>query len=289
MERQGESNTPAGTPLVEVRNLRKEFGGRGTSMFRKGHTVAAVDDVSFDIRSGETLGVVGESGSGKSTTGYCLLQLIPPTAGSVKYQGVELTGLNWKAMRKYRRDLQIIFQNPYASLNGRRTIEDIVSEGMVIHKIGTRASRLAETERLLERVGISASQMERRPAEFSGGQRQRIVIARALSLQPSFIVCDEPVSALDVSVQAQILNLLKDLQEELGLTLLFIAHDLSVVRMMSDRIIVMKSGKIVEAGEAAAVYEAPQHEYTQSLLDAVLVPELHRQSRDRPAARAETQ
>jgi ABC-type oligopeptide transport system ATPase subunit len=288
MESRNASSTTADAPLVEVRNLRKEFAGRGSGFFKRGNTLTAVDDVSFDIHAGETLGVVGESGSGKSTTGYCLLQLIQPTAGSVRFRGVELTGLGWKEMRPYRRDLQIIFQNPYASLNGRRTVEDIVSEGMVIHKIGTPASRRAETERLLERVGISASQMTRHPAEFSGGQRQRIVIARALSLQPSFIVCDEPVSALDVSVQAQILNLLKDLQDELGLTLLFIAHDLSVVRMMSDRIIVMKSGEIVEAGPAAAVYESPQHEYTQSLLDAVLVPELGR-SRERSAAQLDAQ
>jgi ABC-type oligopeptide transport system ATPase subunit len=272
-----QDQSPA-TPLLEVRGLRKEFGVRRSHPLARAHSVTAVADVSFDVRSGETLGVVGESGSGKSTTGYCLLQLIRPTAGSVRFRGVELTGLDWRAMRPYRRELQIIFQDPYASLNGRRTIEEIVSEGLVIHKIGNPQSRRERVKHLLERVGISTSQMARRPAEFSGGQRQRIVIARALSLEPSFVVCDEPVSALDVSVQAQILNLLKDLQEELGLTLLFIAHDLSVVRMMSDRIVVMKSGEIVETGTAADVYENPQHEYTQSLLDAVLVPELQHQT-----------
>jgi oligopeptide transport system ATP-binding protein len=234
----------------------------------------AVDNISFEVRSGETLGVVGESGSGKSTTGYCLLQLIRPTSGSVFFRGVDLTTLNWRQLRPYRRELQIVFQDPFASLNARRTIEEIVSEGLVIHKIGTPASRRERTKQLLERVGISASQMARRPAEFSGGQRQRIVIARALALEPSFVVCDEPVSSLDVSVQAQILNLLKDLQDELGLTLLFIAHDLSVVRMMSDRILVMNHGQVVESGSATDVYDNPQDEYTKTLLDAVLVPDL---------------
>ena len=264
--------------LVEVTGLRKEFPARRTGLGSRGSTVAAVDDVSFDVRRGETLGVVGESGSGKTTTGYCLLQLIRPTAGSVRFRGVDLTQLDWRAMRPYRRELQIIFQDPFASLNGRRTIEEIVTEGLVIHKIGNAASRRERAKELLERVGISASQMSRKPGEFSGGQRQRIVIARALSLEPSFIVCDEPVASLDVSIQAQILNLLKDLQDELGLTLLFIAHDLSVVRMVSDRILVMKDGKVVEAGTATEVYENPKHEYTQSLLDAVLAPEVQQQA-----------
>jgi oligopeptide transport system ATP-binding protein len=263
-----------GAPMIEVRGLRKEFAGSRTRLFGRSAPVVAVDDVSFDVRRGETLGVVGESGSGKSTTGYCLLQLIRPTAGSVFFRGVDLTTLDWRQLRAYRRELQIVFQDPFASLNSRRTVEEIVSEGPLIHRIGTAASRRERTKQLLERVGISASHMTRRPAEFSGGQRQRIVIARALSLEPSFIVCDEPVSSLDVSVQAQILNLLKDLQDELGLTLLFIAHDLSVVRMMSDRILVMNNGRIVESGSAAAVYDSPQDEYTRTLLDAVLAPQL---------------
>jgi oligopeptide transport system ATP-binding protein len=270
-------------PLVEVRNLRKEFAGRRTGLLNRASAVAAVEDVSFQIQPGETLGVVGESGSGKTTTGYCLLQLVRPTSGSVLFRGVDLTTLDWRALRPYRRELQIIFQDPFASLNGRRTIEEIVSEGLVIHKVGTPASRRERTKEVLERVGISASQMARKPAEFSGGQRQRIVIARALSLQPSFIVCDEPVASLDVSIQAQILNLLKDLQDELGLTLLFIAHDLSVVRMLSDRILVMKDGKVVEAGTATEIYENPQHDYTHSLLEAVLVPQVQQQAvRTRP-------
>jgi oligopeptide transport system ATP-binding protein len=261
-------------PLLSVRGLKKYFPvKRGLLIDHTVDWVRAVDDVSFDIYPGETLGLVGESGSGKSTTGYCVLQLLKPTEGSVKFLGQELTTMKAKELREMRREMQIVFQDPYASLNPRMTVGDIVGEPLVIHGIGDRASRRRSAQRLLEVVGFNPDFINRYPHEFSGGQRQRIGVARALALNPRLIICDEPVSALDVSIQAQILNLLKDLQQEFNLAYLFVAHDLAVVRTMSDRIAVMNKGKIVEEGEAESVYSDPKNEYTKALLAAVPVPD----------------
>ena len=261
-----------GEVLLEVKNLKKYFPvKKGVLIERTVDYVKAVDDVSFEVRRGETLGLVGESGSGKSTTGYCVLQLLKPTSGSVRFRGQELTGLKADKLREVRRDVQIVFQDPYASLNPRMTVGDIIAEPLVVNHLGTRKTRRKTAERLLDVVGFSPDFVNRYPHEFSGGQRQRIGIARALALNPQLIVCDEPVSALDVSIQAQILNLLKDLQHEFGLSYLFIAHDLAVVRGMSDRIAVMNLGKIVEQGSADKVYGSPEVEYTQALLAAVPV------------------
>jgi ABC-type oligopeptide transport system ATPase subunit len=263
--------------LLEVENLQKWFPVRsGMILERTVDHVKAVDDVSFTIEEGETLGLVGESGSGKSTTGYCILQLLKPTSGSIRFQGTELTTLGREELRRTRRDMQIVFQDPYASLNPRMTVGDIVGEPLLAHKIGDRKSRRATVRNLLDVVGFDPSYVNRYPHEFSGGQRQRIGIARALALNPKLIVCDEPVSALDVSIQAQILNLLKDLQRDFGLTYLFIAHDLAVVRAMSDRIAVMNRGKLVEVGPAEQVYTSPQEEYTKALLAAVPIPDPRR-------------
>jgi oligopeptide transport system ATP-binding protein len=263
-----------GEPLLVVKNLQKYFPvKKGVLIDRTVDYVKAVDDVSFEIYLGETLGLVGESGSGKSTTGYCVLQLLKPTAGSVRFLGQELVGMRAKELREMRREMQIVFQDPYASLNPRMTVGDIVAEPLVVHGIGDRRSRRRSAEQLLEVVGFNPDFINRYPHEFSGGQRQRIGVARALALNPRLIVCDEPVSALDVSIQAQILNLLKDLQEEFNLAYLFIAHDLAVVRGMSDRIAVMNLGKIVEEGVAEEVYTNPKHQYTKALLAAVPVPD----------------
>jgi len=263
--------------LLEVKDLRKWFPvRRGVLIERTVDYVKAVNDVSFDIAEGETLGLVGESGSGKSTTGYSVLQLLRPTSGSVKFMGKELTELGPKALREVRRDLQIVFQDPYSSLNPRMTVGTTVEEPLVVHGIGTRRSREARVRELLETVGFNPDFTNRYPHEFSGGQRQRIGIARALALNPRLIVCDEPVSALDVSIQAQILNLLKDLQKDLGLAYLFVAHDLAVVRAVSDRIAVMNKGEIVELGDANQVYNHPQQDYTKALLAAVPVPDPRR-------------
>jgi oligopeptide transport system ATP-binding protein len=268
-----------------VKNLKKYFPIKeGVLIDRTVDYVKAVDDVSFDIRTGETLGLVGESGSGKSTTGFCVLQLLKPTSGSVLFDGKELTTMSKRDMRAIRREIQIVFQDPYASLNPRMTVGDIVSEPLLIHSVGSRRSRRRSAEQLLEVVGFNPDFINRYPHEFSGGQRQRIGIARALALNPRMIVCDEPVSALDVSIQAQILNLLKDLQIEFGLTYLFIAHDLAVVRAMSDQIAVMNRGKIVEYGPAEKVYTHPQDAYSQALLAAVPVPD-PRRMRERRAER----
>ena len=266
-----------GGPLLEVRDLEKHFPVKEGLLFDRtvGH-VKAVDGVSFEIQEGETLGLVGESGSGKSTTGYCILQLIRPTSGSVRFMGQELTELKGEDLRRVRREMQLVFQDPYASLDPRMTVGDIVSEPLVVHRVGSRRARRETVRRLLEVVGFNPEFTNRYPHEFSGGQRQRIGIARALALNPRLIVCDEPVSALDVSIQAQILNLLKDLQQEFGLTYLFIAHDLAVVRAMSDRIAVMNQGKLVEIGPADVVYSQPKDEYTQALLAAVPVPDPRR-------------
>ena len=243
-----------------------------------------MDGVSFDVQPGETLSLVGESGSGKSTTGYCVLQLLKPTSGSVKFEGTELTELGREDLRRMRREMQIVFQDPYSSLDPRMTVGDIVGEPLIVHGIGTRRDRTVRIRDLLDVVGFNPSYTNRYPHEFSGGQRQRIGIARALALSPKLIVCDEPVSALDVSIQAQILNLLKDLQRDFGLTYLFIAHDLAVVRGMSDRIAVMNRGQIVELGPAEEVYTNPQDDYTKALLSAVPVPD-PRAMKERKAAR----
>jgi ABC-type oligopeptide transport system ATPase subunit len=271
--------------LLEVTELHKHFPIReGLLVERKVGEVKAVDGVSFDIAEGETLGLVGESGSGKSTTGYCILQLMKPTSGSVRFEGTELIGLGREAMRKMRREMQIVFQDPYSSLDPRMTVGDIVGEPLVVHGIGSRRDRGARIRELLDVVGFNPSFTNRYPHEFSGGQRQRIGIARALALSPKLIVCDEPVSALDVSIQAQILNLLKDLQRDFGLTYLFIAHDLAVVRSMSDRIAVMNKGELVEIGPAEQVYTNPQDDYTKALLSAVPIPD-PRAMKERKAAR----
>jgi ABC-type oligopeptide transport system ATPase subunit len=266
-----------GEALLEVTDLEKLFPvKRGLLIERTVDHVRAVDGVSFRIREGETLGLVGESGSGKSTTGYCVLQLLKPTNGSVTFMGKELTKLPRNELREMRKEMQIVFQDPYSSLNPRMTVGNIVAEPMQVHDQGTRRQREARVRDLLETVGFNPDFTNRYPHEFSGGQRQRIGIARALALNPRLIVCDEPVSALDVSIQAQILNLLKDLQRDLGLAYLFVAHDLAVVRTMSDRIAVMNKGKIVETGDAEQVYKNPQDEYTRALLAAVPVPDPRR-------------
>jgi oligopeptide transport system ATP-binding protein len=263
--------------LLEVKDLRKWFPVKqGLLIERTVDHVKAVDDVSFSIEEGETLGLVGESGSGKSTTGYCVLQLLKPTEGSVRFMDKELTTMGASDLREIRREMQIVFQDPYSSLNPRMTVGNIVAEPLLVHGIGTRRSREARVRELLEIVGFNPDFTNRYPHEFSGGQRQRIGIARALALNPRLIVCDEPVSALDVSIQAQILNLLKDLQRDLGLAYLFVAHDLAVVRAMSDRIAVMNKGKLVETGLANEVYNNPQEDYTKALLAAVPVPDPRR-------------
>jgi peptide/nickel transport system ATP-binding protein/oligopeptide transport system ATP-binding protein len=265
------------TALLEVSDLQKWFPVRkGLLIERTVDHVKAVDGVSFEIGEGETLGLVGESGSGKSTTGYCVLQLLKPTAGSVRFMGRELTTMGRNDLRELRKEMQIVFQDPYSSLNPRMTVGTIVGEPMLVHGQGTRRAREARVRDLLETVGFNPSFTNRYPHEFSGGQRQRIGIARALALNPRLIVCDEPVSALDVSIQAQILNLLKDLQRDLGLAYLFVAHDLAVVRTMSDQIAVMNKGKLVEIGKAEDVYTKPREDYTKALLAAVPVPDPRR-------------
>ena len=256
--------------LLRVDDLQKYFPVRkGLLIERTVDYVRAVDGVSFEIREGQTLGLVGESGSGKSTTGYCVLQLLKPTAGTVRFMGKELTTMGRGDLREMRKEMQIVFQDPYSSLNPRMTVGNIVGEPMLVHGQGTRRAREARVRDLLETVGFNPDFTNRYPHEFSGGQRQRIGIARALALNPRLIVCDEPVSALDVSIQAQILNLFRELQKEFGLTYLFIAHDLSVIRHISDRVAVMYVGKIVETGPAAALFDKPLHPYTKALLAAV--------------------
>ncbi len=272
--------------LLSVKELHKHFPIRkGILVERTVGQVKAVDGVSFDISEGETLGLVGESGSGKSTTGYCVLQLIKPTSGSIRFMGQELTEIGREELRHMRREMQIVFQDPYASLDPRMTVGGIVAEPLEVHGIGTRRSRTETVRRLLDIVGFNPNFTNRYPHEFSGGQRQRIGIARALALNPKLIVCDEPVSALDVSIQAQILNLLKELQRDFSLTYLFISHDLAVVRTMSDRIAVMNQGKLVEIGTAHQIYNEPKDEYTKALFTAVPVPDPRRQ-RERKAERA---
>ncbi len=261
--------------LVEVKNLKMYFPVTSGLIFQ--HVVAdikAVDDVSFFIRKGETLGLVGESGCGKTTTGRCILQLYKPTAGEIFFEGKNLIEMGSGEMRAMRRQMQIIFQDPYGSLNPRMTCGDIVGEPLIVHKLTHgKGEYRDEVTRLLETVGLNPYMADRYPHEFSGGQRQRIGVARALAVKPSFIVCDEPVSALDVSIQAQVINLLEELQEDLDLTYLFIAHDLSVVRHISDRIAVMYLGHIVEVADRLELYDNPLHPYTKALLSAVPIPD----------------
>ena len=255
--------------LVQVDNLVKHFPVRSTGFFR--HTVAqvrAVDDVSLTIRRGQTLGLVGETGSGKSTLARCIAGLIPITSGTVTFEGQRISGLSRGAMRPFRREIQMIFQDPYGSLNPRRRVGSIIGEPFAIHKTATGAERKRQVQELMERVGLNPEHYNRFPAEFSGGQRQRIGVARALALRPKLIICDEPVSALDVSIQAQVLNLLADLQRDFGLSYLFIAHDLEVVRHVSDAVTVMYLGRIAESGTKDDIYETPRHPYTTALLSA---------------------
>ena len=261
------------SPLLEVRNLSKHYRLRRGFFGPSNLTVKAVDDISFSVQKGETLGLVGESGCGKTTTGRCILRLVEPTAGEIRFQEQELLQLSSAKMRSLRRNMQMIFQDPYASLNPRMTVHAILEEPLTIHKIGTAAERRERVVTLLQRVGLNPTHRNRYPHEFSGGQRQRIGIARALALDPQFIIADEPVSSLDVSVQAQIINLLRDLQQSLQLTFLFIAHDLSVVQHFSDRIGVMYLGKLVELGPSLQLFRQPLHPYTKLLLESVPVPD----------------
>jgi oligopeptide/dipeptide ABC transporter ATP-binding protein len=254
-------------PLLDVRGLTTTFPVGG-SLFGKARRVHAVDGVSFQIRKGELIGLVGESGSGKTTVGRSILRLTEPNAGEVLFDGVDVLKLSRSAFQAYRRRMQIIFQDPFASLDPRKTIEGVIGEALIIHKLGTRAERRDRIAALLDKVGLPPDAMKRYPHEFSGGQRQRIGIARALAVDPAFIVADEPVSALDVSIQAQIINLMQDLQADLGLTMLFIAHDLAVVEHACDRIIVMYLGRVMETAATADLYARPRHPYTRALLSA---------------------
>ena len=261
-------------PLLEVTDLVKHFPIKSGVLFdRTVGAVQAVDGVSFSIQEGETLGLVGESGCGKSTLSRTILQLVEPTSGSVRFEGEEIAGLKKRRMRPLRREMQMIFQDPYASLNPRKRVGNIIGDQMAIHGIGDADERRDEAKGLLERVGLSAEHYNRYPHEFSGGQRQRVGVARALALRPKVIIADEPVSALDVSIQAQIINLLEDLQDEFNLTYLFVAHDLGVVRHVADKVAVMYLGKIVEIGPAEEVYANPVHPYTEALLSAVPIPD----------------
>jgi oligopeptide transport system ATP-binding protein len=262
------------TPLLSARDIKKYFTIKGGIFSREIDRVHAVDGVTFDIAAGETLGLVGESGCGKSTTGRCILRLIEPSSGEIWFQGQDVTRLDGEALRAMRRDMQIIFQDPFASLNPRHTVAGIIGEALIIHGLAKNRHELDDrVSQLLETVGLQPDHRHRFPHEFSGGQRQRIGIARALAVQPKLIICDEPVSALDVSIQAQVINLLEELQEKFSLTYLFIAHDLSVVEHISDRVAVMYLGRVVEIAPARELYDNPRHPYTEALLSAVPIPD----------------
>jgi oligopeptide transport system ATP-binding protein len=270
----GQSTVAAGEVLMEIENLEMHFPiTEGIIFQRKVGAVKAVDGINFSIKKGETLGLVGESGCGKSTTGRAILQLHRPTSGSVRYRGQDLVQMKGEELRKMRRNLQIIFQDPYASLNPRMTVGNIIGEPLEVHNLAKGKAKQDRVRELLRVVGLNPNYVNRYPHEFSGGQRQRIGIARALAVEPDFIVADEPISALDVSIQAQVVNLLEDLQSEFGLTYLFIAHDLSVVRHISDRIAVMYLGKVVELADRDDLYEKPMHPYTKALLSAIPIPD----------------
>ncbi len=271
-------NVNAKAPLLSVRDVRMHFPVKEGIFMRTGKFNKAVDGVSFEIHPGETLGLVGESGCGKSTLGRCIARLYQPTSGEIVFEGRDIAQLGRKDMLPYRRDIQMIFQDPMESLNSRHTIGQILEEPFQIHKIGDRAYRQQRVRELLDVVGLPARSVTRYPFEFSGGQRQRIGIARSIALNPKLIICDEPVSALDVSIQSQILNLLIDLQKEYTLSYLFIAHDLAVVKHISDRIAIMYLGKIVESGEGESIYRTARHPYTQSLISAIPVPDPHHQA-----------
>ncbi len=260
-------------PLLDIRHLKKYFPIRGGVFSRVVANVKAVEEVSFTVKPGEVVGLVGESGSGKTTVGRALLRLIEPTSGEIFFKGVDLARLPRAQMRAYRKQMQIIFQDPYASLNPRMTVGAIIGEALRIHRLAQGRARDERVAELMERVGLSPSHMRRYPHEFSGGQRQRVGIARALAVDPAFIVADEPVSALDVSIQAQVVNLLQDLKEDLGLALLFIAHDLAVVEYISDTVIVMYLGRIMEKAPAKELYANPIHPYTEALLSAIPTPD----------------
>lgn len=259
--------------LLEIKNLQKFFPINKGLMGKKQSLVKAVDNVSFSIAKGETLGLVGESGCGKTTTGRTIIKLYEPTSGQIIYDGKDIAKLSPKEMIPYRRKMQMIFQDPYASLNTRMTVGDIIGEAIDIHKLMNKKERNERVQYLLSRVGLNTDHASRYPHEFSGGQRQRVGIARALAVQPEFIVCDEPISALDVSIQAQVVNMLEDLQKDLGLTYLFIAHDLSMVKHISDKIGVMYLGKLVEIAESNELYRNPLHPYTKALLSAIPIPD----------------
>ncbi|KFZ42838.1 ABC transporter ATP-binding protein [Anoxybacillus flavithermus] len=260
-------------PLLQVKGLKKYFPITAGLFNKQIGQVKAVDDLSFSVYRGETLGIVGESGCGKSTTGRMLLRLIEPTEGSIVFENEEVTKLSPQQLRKVRRDMQMIFQDPFASLNPRHTVEKILEEPLIVHGIGSKEERRKKVRQMLEVVGLSSYHAKRYPHQFSGGQRQRIGIARALMTKPKLIIADEPVSALDVSIQAQVLNLLEDLQKEFGLTYIFIAHDLGVVRHISDRVGVMYLGRMVELASSEELYRHPKHPYTKALLEAVPIPD----------------
>ena len=259
--------------LIEVKDLKKYYPAKKSSIIGKTQYLKAVDGVSFYINEGETFGLVGESGCGKSTVGKSIIRLFDITDGEILYRGKDISKLNGRQLKSYRRKMQVIFQDPYSSLNPTLTVEEIISEPLDVYNIGDKGQRRERVIELLEKVGLNKDHLGRYPHEFSGGQRQRIGIARALSIKPEFILCDEPISALDVSIQAQVVNMLEDLQEELGLTYLFIAHDLSMVRYISHRIGVMYLGKLVEKGPSDEIYNHPAHPYTQALLSSVLEPD----------------